>query len=124
MITDIDARLLEKIADLTGQPVGAFNIRKDGQLVERHSSANIEISTKTDEPGIDKGQVPGFGLTDNVHMRIRYKFILSWNKLNTFINLRHTALLYIYSSCNPTIICKTRFGYKNCIYCNTSIWFL
>ena len=29
MITDIDAKLLEKIADLTGQPVGAFNIRKD-----------------------------------------------------------------------------------------------
>ena len=29
MITDIDAALLEKIADLTGKPVGAFNIRKD-----------------------------------------------------------------------------------------------
>ena len=28
MITDIDAKLLEKIADLTGKPVGAFNIRK------------------------------------------------------------------------------------------------
>ena len=28
MITDIDAGLLEKIADLTGKPVGAFNIRK------------------------------------------------------------------------------------------------
>ena len=25
MITDIDAGLLEKIADLTGKPVGAFN---------------------------------------------------------------------------------------------------
>jgi len=34
-------------------PKGAFNIRKDGQLVERHSSAFIEISTKTDVPGID-----------------------------------------------------------------------
>ena len=27
MLTDIDSRLLEKIADLTGKPVGAFNIR-------------------------------------------------------------------------------------------------
>ena len=33
--------------------LGAFNIRKDGELVERHSSANIEIATKTDNPGID-----------------------------------------------------------------------
>ena len=29
MITEIDAKLLEKIADLTGRPAGAFNIRKD-----------------------------------------------------------------------------------------------
>ena len=27
MINDIDTKLLEQIADLTGQPVGAFNIR-------------------------------------------------------------------------------------------------
>ena len=32
MITEIDASLLEKIADLTGKPVGAFNIRKDSLL--------------------------------------------------------------------------------------------
>ena len=29
METVIDRELLEKIADLTGKPVGAFNIRKD-----------------------------------------------------------------------------------------------
>ena len=28
MLTEIDSRLLEKIADLTGKPVGAFNIRE------------------------------------------------------------------------------------------------
>ena len=33
MLTDIDSRLLEKIADLTGKPVGAFNIRKDLSLI-------------------------------------------------------------------------------------------
>ena len=32
MITEIDAKLLEKIADLTGKPAGAFNIRKDMRL--------------------------------------------------------------------------------------------
>lgn len=40
-------------------PKGAFNIRRNGKLVERHSSANIEISTKEDEPGIDIRIKPG-----------------------------------------------------------------
>ncbi|NGM18173.1 ABC transporter permease [Eggerthellaceae bacterium zg-893] len=52
-LSPIDASLLEEIANIHGLPKGAFNIRKDGKLVERHSSANIEIATKTDHPGID-----------------------------------------------------------------------
>ncbi|MEF9841335.1 MAG: SufD family Fe-S cluster assembly protein [Raoultibacter sp.] len=52
-LSPIDAGLLEEIAGMHGMPKGAFNIRKDGALVERHSSANIEIETKTDHPGID-----------------------------------------------------------------------
>lgn len=52
-LSPIDAGLLAEIANIHGMPKGAFNIRKDGQLVERHSSANIEIATKTDNPGID-----------------------------------------------------------------------
>jgi len=58
-LTKIDSSLLETIADLHGMPRGAFNIRKDGQLVERHNSANIEIVTKTDHPGIDIHIKPG-----------------------------------------------------------------
>ena len=53
MITDIDARLLEQIADLTGQPVGAFNIRKDSGCEARQSTEFIKITTKTDKEGID-----------------------------------------------------------------------
>ena len=53
MITDIDAKLLEKIADLTGMPVGAFNIRKDSGCEARQSTEHIEITPKTDKPGID-----------------------------------------------------------------------
>ena len=59
VLKPIDDKLLEMIADLHGMPKGAFNIRKDGQLVERHSSANIEIVTKTDYPGIDIKIAPG-----------------------------------------------------------------
>ncbi|NTU88392.1 MAG: SufD family Fe-S cluster assembly protein [Actinobacteria bacterium] len=55
----IDSALLEQIADLHGMPSGAYNIRKDGELLERHSSANIEIVTKTDHPGIDIIVAPG-----------------------------------------------------------------
>ena len=53
MITDIDAKLLEKIADLTGKPVGAFNLRKDSGCEARQSTEHIEIASKTDKPGID-----------------------------------------------------------------------
>ncbi len=51
-LTHIDEELLAQIADLHGMPRGAFNIRKDGKLVERHSSANIEIEAFTDKQGI------------------------------------------------------------------------
>ena len=48
MITEIDQALLEKIADLTGKPVGAFNIRKDSGCEARQSTEHIEITPKTD----------------------------------------------------------------------------
>ena len=58
-LTQVDAALLEQIANIHARPTGAFNIRKDGQLVERSNSANIEIVTKTDNPGIDIHIKPG-----------------------------------------------------------------
>ena len=45
MINDSDAKLLEQIADLTGQPVGAFNIRKDSGCEARRSTEFIEITS-------------------------------------------------------------------------------
>lgn len=58
-LSEVDKQLLAEIANMHCAPKGAFNIRKDGQLVERNSSSNIEISTKTDEPGIDIHIAPG-----------------------------------------------------------------
>ena len=49
----IDSNMLFQIANMKGTPKGAFNIRKDGQLDSRASSKNIEITSKTDQPGID-----------------------------------------------------------------------
>ena len=49
----IDRELLEKIADLTGKPAGAFNLRKDSGCEARQSTENIQITNKEDKPGID-----------------------------------------------------------------------
>ena len=59
MDTEIDRGLLEKIADLTGKPVGAFNIRKDSGCDGRQSTEHIEITSKEDKPGIDIRVKPG-----------------------------------------------------------------
>ena len=52
-LSPIDESLLATIANLHGMPKGAYNIRRNGELVTRNSSANIEIATKDDVPGID-----------------------------------------------------------------------
>lgn len=65
----IDAALLREIAELEGTPKGAYNIRKNGQLDSRASTANIEISTKTDHPGIDIHIKPGTK-NESVHIPV------------------------------------------------------
>ncbi len=45
--------LLETIAGLTCMPGGAFNIRANGGLAERQVTEHINITSKTDKPGID-----------------------------------------------------------------------
>ncbi len=59
MDTEVDRELLEKIADLIGKPVGAFNIRKDTGCDGRQSTDHIKITGKDDKPGIDIRVLPG-----------------------------------------------------------------
>ena len=40
---EVDRELLEKIADMLGKPVGAFNIRKDSGCDSRQSTENIQF---------------------------------------------------------------------------------
>lgn len=49
----LDKELLAAVADLHEIPQGAMNIRKNGQLLTRNTTANIDIVTKKDKPGID-----------------------------------------------------------------------
>lgn len=58
-LSPLDESLLATLTNVHGMPKGAFNIRRDGKLVERHSTAHIEIATKTDNPGIDITIAPG-----------------------------------------------------------------
>lgn len=58
-MNNVDIRLLKEIADLEGTPKGAYNIRKNGQLDSRKTTANIDIVTKEDKPVIDIHIKPG-----------------------------------------------------------------
>lgn len=51
--------LLRLISDLSGDPVGAYNIREDSQCAGRQSTEQVEILSKTGQPGIDIRVKPG-----------------------------------------------------------------
>ena len=53
MIDEIQKRILEEVADLHTVPEGAYNIRANSKMAARNTTANIDIVTKTDKPGID-----------------------------------------------------------------------
>lgn len=69
MIDDIQKRLLKEIADLDSLPVGAYNIRANGAAAGRHTTANIDVVTKTDRPGIDIIIAPGTK-NESVHIPV------------------------------------------------------
>ena len=49
----IQMSLLEQVAGLHEVPEGAYNIRTNGESAGRNTTANIDIVTKKDKPGID-----------------------------------------------------------------------
>lgn len=49
----IEKDLLKTIADIEKTPMGAYNIRENGKGIKRNTTANIDIVTKEDKPGID-----------------------------------------------------------------------
>ncbi len=55
----IQKNLLEQVAGLHEIPTGAYNIRTNGGLGGRNTTANIDIITKEDKPGIDIKIKPG-----------------------------------------------------------------
>lgn len=64
-----ELQLLQIIADMGDSTDGAFNIRANGQLANRRVTENIDIKTKTDNPGIDIIIKPGT-VGEDVHIPV------------------------------------------------------
>ncbi len=52
-MNNLEKDLLKEIADIEKTPMGAYNIRQNGEGIARNTTENINIITKTDKPGID-----------------------------------------------------------------------
>jgi len=52
-LNSMEKHILKQIADIETVPMGAYNIRENGKGILRQTTANIDIITKTDKPGID-----------------------------------------------------------------------
>ena len=65
----IQKNLLAEIADIHETPEGAYNIRANGELQGRNTTANIDIVTKTDKSGIDIIIAPGTK-NESVHIPV------------------------------------------------------
>lgn len=58
-LDEIQKRILEEVADLHTVPSGAYNIRANGKMEARNTTANIDIISKEDGSGIDIHVKPG-----------------------------------------------------------------
>lgn len=99
----IEKMLLKQIADIEGIPHGAYNIRANGALDGRNTTANIDIVTKEDKPGIDIIIKPG---TKNESMHI--PVIISKTGLTDLVYND----FYVGEDCDVTIIAGC--GIHNC----------
>ena len=52
-LNSMEKHMLKQIADIESVPMGAYNNRENGKGIMRQTTANIDIVTKQDKPGID-----------------------------------------------------------------------
>ena len=69
MLDALDKKLLKTVADLEELPKGAYNIRKNGKLLHREISANINIETNAEGTGIIVTIKPGTK-NESVHIPV------------------------------------------------------
>ena len=68
-LDDIQMHILQEVADLHTIPEGAYNIRSNGSLAGRNTTANIDITSKPDGTGIDIHIKPGTK-NESVHIPV------------------------------------------------------
>ena len=69
MLDALDKKLLKTVADLESLPKEAYNIRKNGKLLQRQISANINIETNAEGTGIIVTIKPGTK-NESVHIPV------------------------------------------------------
>ncbi len=100
---EIQKRLLKEVAALDALPVGAYNIRSNGQSAARNTTASIDIVTKQDKPGIDIIIKPGTK-NQSVHIPV----IISESGLKEMVYND----FFIGEDCDVTIVAGC--GISNC----------
>ena len=65
----VQLQLIKEIAELHDVPEGAYNFRANGQSVQRNTTANIDIQSKTEGSGIDIRIKPGTK-NESVHIPV------------------------------------------------------
>ena len=68
-LDEIQMHILQEVADLHTIPEGAYNIRSNGALAGRNTTANIDIVSKSDGSGIDIHIKPGTK-NESVHIPV------------------------------------------------------
>lgn len=99
----IQKKLLREVAALDALPVGAYNIRSNGTSAARNTTANIDIVTKQDKPGIDIIIKPGTK-NQSVHIPV----IISESGLQEMVYND----FFIGEDCDVTIVAGC--GISNC----------
>lgn len=92
---EIQKNLLEQVAGLHEMPAGAYNIRANGQSVDRSTTAHIDIVTKEDKQGIDIIIKPGTK-KESVHIPV----LLSQSGLTEMVYND----FYVGDDCDVTIV--------------------
>ena len=100
---EIQKKLLKEVAELDALPVGAYNIRSNGKSAARNTTADIDIVTKTDKPGIDIIVKPG-----TKHQSVHIPVIISESGLKESVYND----FYIGEDCDVVIVAGC--GISNC----------
>ena len=103
MLNEIQKNLLKEIANLHKIPEGAYNIRADGSTAERNTTANIDIVTKTDVPGIEI-KVKDGTVNESVHIPV----VLSES------GIKETVYNDFYIGENCDVVIVAGCGISNC----------